>query len=347
MENHLNNDSCLNCGNTLAAKENYCPECGQENKDQKVPIGVFLEELFSSLFSFDGKFLQTLTAFFFKPGKLTIAFNNGQRKKYTHPIRLYLIFSLFYFFMIGFLIPKDMFDRILNSDIGLIFTEFHEKGVEKILESDPNEEARLQQAGEIKEEIPVEHPLNSTNISDSIDKSHSWKELRFLSIDPTVNENQFSQALENSPYSFDLDLTMEKKRAFIANSNLFVSQVAKNLPLMMLILLPVFALFVHLLFAKREVYYIENLILGFHLHAFAYALYGIVILLSFFGGIQSSWLVIGAFVLVTTYAYIALLKIYRQHWFKTLIKFWFLGGFYLFVLAMGVALDLYLSLILL
>jgi len=80
---------------------------------------------------------------------------------------------------------------------------------------------------------------------------------------------------------------------------------------------------------------------------FAYALYGIVIILSFFAGFQSSWLVIGTFALVTTYAYIAILIIFRQHWFKTLIKFWFLGGIYLFVLSMGVAVDFYLSLILL
>jgi len=190
----------------------------------------------------------------------------------------------------------------------------------------------------------VEH---SNKISDSTKKSNSWKELRFLSIDPAVNEEEFSQALVNSPYFFDLDLTVEKKRAFIANSNLFVTQVAKNLPVMMLILLPVFAFFVHLLFAKRSVFYLENLILGFHLHAFAYALYGIVILLSFFDGFTSAWFVIGAFVLVTTYAYLSLIKIYQQHWFKTLIKFWVLGGLYLFVLAFGMAAELYLSLILL
>lgn len=339
------NDCCLNCSYTLALKEKYCPECGQENKDQKVPIGVFLEELFSSLYSFDGKFLQTLAAFFFNPGKLTIAFNSGQRKKYTHPIRLYLIFSLFYFFIIGFLIPKDMFDRILNSDLGLIFNELRENGNEKPIEPIQKEEIQPQEKDEIGKEIAAEYSVNPNNISDSINKIHSWKELRVLSIDPAVNEKQFSQALENSPYSFDLDLTMEKKRAFIAHSNLFVSQVAKNLPLMMLVLLPVFALFVHVLFAKREVYYIENLILGFHLHAFAYALYGIVILLSFFGGFTSLWLVNGAFILVTTYAYVALLRIYRQHWFKTLAKFWILGGLYLIVLGMGVSVDLYFSLI--
>jgi hypothetical protein len=340
VENHQKNEICLNCGYSLPANENYCPVCGQENKDQKVPIGVFFEELVSSLFSLDGKFLQTLTAFFFYPGKLTKAFNAGQRKKYTHPIRLYLIFSLFYFFMIGFLIPTDMFDRILNSDLGLIFNEIEEHGLDRISNSDQIENDSV-------EEMSIEYPENSDNISDSANRTNSWKDLRFLSIDPSVNEETFSEALSNSPYSFDLDLTLEKKRAFIAHSNLFVSQAAKNLPLMMLILLPVFALLVHILFWNRAIYYIENLILGFHLHAFAYALYGIVIILSFFAGFQSSWLVIGTFALVTTYAYIAILIIFRQHWFKTLIKFWFLGGIYLFVLSMGVAVDFYLSLILL
>ncbi|MDN3689907.1 DUF3667 domain-containing protein [Cyclobacterium jeungdonense] len=328
--------------------ENFCPNCGQENKDQKVPVGVFIEELLTSLFSFDGRFLQTLTAFFFKPGKLTQSFNEGQRKKYTHPIRLYLVFSLFYFFMMGFLIPKDFFDRILNAGQPTNMATYQEIIDKESGEPVPVDSAAIKKALRKVDEIQSENFSNVSPANRGTNTpNHSWKALRFLSIDPEISAEEFGRALDSSSYAFDIGLPVQKKRDLVAHSNLFLIQVAKNLPLMMLFLLPVFAFFIHLLYANRSVFYIENLILGFHLHAFAYAIYGIVILLTFFGGIQSSWLILGAFVLVTTYAYLSFLKIYRHHWFKTLIKFWILGGLYLAVLLSGMAAELYLSLLLL
>lgn len=334
-------DRCLNCGRNLPDIENFCSNCGQENKDQKVPVGVFFEELITSLFSFDGKFFRTLGVFLFKPGTLTRSFNSGQRKKYTHPIRLYLIFSLFYFFIIGYIIPKDMVDRVLTSREISAAEEIQEEIQDKISESERKELKQLQQA--VIKEIPNTSPDSSNSITNTL----SWKDLRFLSIDPEISEEAFTDTLEKSAYAFDLGLSAEKRRAFIANSNLFVSQSIKNLPLMMLVLLPVFALFVHALYSKRQHFYIENLILGFHLHAFAYALYGLVILLNLTFSLQNNWLSEMAFVLVTTYAYVAILRIFKQHWFRTLIKFWALGIGYFLVLLAGIGLELYFSLLML
>lgn len=44
------------------------------------------------LFKFDTTFFRTITPFLFKPGFLTIEFNEGRRKKYVKPIRLYLFY---------------------------------------------------------------------------------------------------------------------------------------------------------------------------------------------------------------------------------------------------------------
>lgn len=303
---------------------------------------MLLEELLTSFFSYDGRFFRTLAAFLFNPGVLTRSFNSGQRKKYTHPIRLYLIFSLFYFFIIGFLIPKDMVDRLLNFQEVSVIGDEQPETQDQIPESTKE---KIEHA--ISLEMLSDSPDGANSGSDSTPKKLSWKELRFLSIDPAVNDEQFSRTLKNSQYAFDLGLSSEKRRAFIAHSNLFLSQAVKNLPLMMLILLPVFALIVHLLYSKRQHFYIENLILGFHLHAFAYAVYGLVILLSLVFRIQNNWLAQIAFVLVTTYAYLSILRLFNQHWFRTLIKFWVLGFCYLLVLIGGFVLELYLSLILL
>lgn len=109
-------DHCLNCGESLLKEENYCPACGQENKDQRVSIGLFLSDFFSNYINFDSTFFRTLPLLLLRPGKLTKEFNDGRRRKFIHPIRLYLIFSLFYFFIFGLIIPKNLLDLYLNND---------------------------------------------------------------------------------------------------------------------------------------------------------------------------------------------------------------------------------------
>ena len=192
MKHQRKLDHCLNCGNALPTSENYCPECGQENKDQKVPLAIFLEELLTSLFSFDGKFLQTLTAFFFQPGKLTQSFNKGQRKNFTHPIRLYLVFSLFYFFMIGFLVPKDFFDRLLNAGHATLSAVQQERSPEQHEEPDPETRERIEEALKKAEPIsPVGISILQNSAKGAQSPTYTWKTLRFLSFDPAVSLERF------------------------------------------------------------------------------------------------------------------------------------------------------------
>lgn len=83
-----------------------------------------MEEFISSLFNFETVFFRTIPAFLFSPGKLTIEFNEGKRRKYINPIRLYLIASLFYFFVIALVVPNDIVDRIISGDISKEFIVF-------------------------------------------------------------------------------------------------------------------------------------------------------------------------------------------------------------------------------
>lgn len=337
-------DHCLNCYEELTVEDNFCPNCGQENRDQKVSIPNFVNDFITNFLSFDSSLYRTLPAFLFKPGKLTMEFNEGKRKKYLHPIRLYLIFSLFYFFVISLVIPTNFLDRIMASDIGSIIDD-DESEVQAKLESLSAEDRKTVDSIFQKASFTTVAPIPRDTIPA---QRNNWKKIKAMAQDDDLTNDEFTIALNNTSWDLDfLNISIEKKRRFIANSNLYINNSARNLPIMMFLLLPFFALILHLLYIRHSNYYVEHLIHSLNLHSFAYLIYGIGILLIHFE-IGDPWTVIWvSFLLVTLYAFLSIKKIQSGGWFKTLFKFSILGFIYLNILSMGLFFELYVSLLLL
>ena len=93
--------ACLNCGHPFTGHENFCPECGQENKGNKISFKNFVGELFSGFFNFDAKFWTTLIPLLTKPGKVSRDYIEGKRQLYTNPFRFYLTVSIVFFLLVG------------------------------------------------------------------------------------------------------------------------------------------------------------------------------------------------------------------------------------------------------
>jgi len=91
---------CPNCGTPLKPEDNFCPHCGQENHDLKVPFSHLVLEVFESVFHFETKFFNTIKVIFTRPGRITRDFWEGKRARYMHPFRLY-VFVSFLFFLIA------------------------------------------------------------------------------------------------------------------------------------------------------------------------------------------------------------------------------------------------------
>ena len=87
---------CPNCGETEVGK--YCPACGQSNKDFNKPIKEIVGDLFDSI-NLDIRLLNSLIPFFTKPGFLAEEYFKGRRKKYVPPMRMYMFFSIVFFFL--------------------------------------------------------------------------------------------------------------------------------------------------------------------------------------------------------------------------------------------------------
>jgi hypothetical protein len=100
-ENHVKLKICSNCGYEFKDANNYCPDCGQKNHDLKVPLKHLFGEVVESTFHLDSKTLRTIKMLIFKPGYLSTEFNAGRRANYVMPVRLYVMVSFIFFFLLG------------------------------------------------------------------------------------------------------------------------------------------------------------------------------------------------------------------------------------------------------
>ncbi len=64
-----------------------------------------IRELLTELFDFDGRMLVSLRLLLTRPGFLSYEYINGRRVSYTSPIRMYLVISLVFFFVLPLILP--------------------------------------------------------------------------------------------------------------------------------------------------------------------------------------------------------------------------------------------------
>jgi uncharacterized protein DUF3667 len=106
---------CPNCENEFSASNNYCPYCGQVNKPQRLGFKFIITDLLSANFNLDSKIVITLKLLILSPAGLTREFFLGRRTKYLSPIRLYLLISFIYFFVLS-LDPEDSNNLVKTND---------------------------------------------------------------------------------------------------------------------------------------------------------------------------------------------------------------------------------------
>jgi hypothetical protein len=99
---------CANCGIAMGEGINFCPNCGQQNHDLRLPIGHVLEEVAEGIWHFDGKFWGTALALASRPGKLTLDFLEGRRVRYVPPIRLYVFVAFVFFYLVNTYTSKQI-----------------------------------------------------------------------------------------------------------------------------------------------------------------------------------------------------------------------------------------------
>jgi hypothetical protein len=346
---------CLNCGEEFDESFNYCSNCGQENNHNRVSFGTLVLDFLNNYFSFDSKFSLSLLPFFFQPGYLTKKFGEGKRASFVNPIRLYLVISLVFFFVFS----------MISSDIVQDSVQTFDETTEALSEQLPDsskvllDEVLAGNLSNIESDSVytlLANPQDSTeNYTFSIQKPDSANEFiteenfaiyMQLRQNYDVSVDQILDSLNtDSLTSFQYNLTKKIIRLDRAENQVVISQMLKNLPLMMIFILPIFAFLLMLFYMRRNQYYITHLIHALHLHSFAYVIYGFAFVAAMY------WLPVGAggwaifisVILVSTHSYLSFLKVYGQGWFKTLVKFNLIGFLYIWLLLFGLVTEMFFS----
>src|SRR6266480_2697543 len=91
---------CENCGTQL--RGHWCAQCGQPAIDYRRSFRYVIADLLDEFLNWDSKFFATIGLLIVRPWKLTNQFLAGHRVRYVHPLRLYLLASILFFFAVNY-----------------------------------------------------------------------------------------------------------------------------------------------------------------------------------------------------------------------------------------------------
>jgi len=363
MRRRRKTNACLNCSYPLDSDiYNYCPSCGQENTTTNVPIGSVIGDFLNNTMALDSRFTRSVVPFFIKPGLLTNMFNEGKRAAYSQPMRMYLVISLFYFTAVG--LAGGKLAEEANTTPAVVYKSddspnaFNlEKGGLNLSLTLPD--SLVKEGFLLTAEDSVDLGLKKAH-GDSLPEKIGSK--NFLGLDKAQSDT-YDRLIDDKKItdeqlmdSLALDGMSTTKRFVVrqfvkaqrSDGGSIVNVIVKNLPLLMFIMLPIFAFILWLMYVRRKILYIQHLIHAFHLHSFAYFVYGVAILLILWVENETvqDWAFSGSFLLVSVYAYVSFLRVYRQSKRKTFFKFMLVGWLYSTCLLLGFVLEAFVSFLL-
>ncbi len=316
--------NCLNCGTEVP--ERYCTHCGQENAVPHETFTHLVKHFVADIFHYDSQFLTTLKYLLFKPGFLSREYMAGKRVRYVNPIKLYVFISFVFFF--------GLFSLQHNNE---------EEPGEAIT---TNAMARENEGDSVKTAVAALEEALST------DSSSSGKKRERISTNinhyETVEEFDAKQQLLPDSLRFHgaekiiYRRIISIRQKYGTNATKAIIEIFKhNVPKLMFILLPIFALFMTWMYRGRKWLYADHAIFAIHLHTFAFiiGLAGLILEAVFHNDV---FMTIGWW-LIFIYLVLALWNNYGQSFRKSLLKGILLGIAYLFTA--GIVFAVYIVLI--
>jgi hypothetical protein len=320
---------CENCGAQLTGR--WCAQCGQAAVDYRRSFRHVIVDVLDSFLNWDSKFVATIGLLIAKPWRLTNEFVAGKRVRYLHPLRLYLLASILFFFAVNYWTKSIHVDpsRLSPEDRAEIETDLK------------------------KEDLP---PELRTRIEDALRRaspppSEETKQPEQATPQPKENDRplvQFSPD-KNPSTPFEKWIEARAKEKFGEHGTkfgLFLRTLLSNLPYMMLCCIPLFAFVLKILYLRRRILYIDHLIYALHIHTFAYVGIMLIVLatmaLNRIAPNQGGWIAI----LWLTFAaqiFLSIRRVYRQSWFVSIFKFFFGGFAYLVVLSVALSVTFFIT----
>jgi hypothetical protein len=333
--------NCENCGAQLQG--HWCAKCGQAAIDYRRSFRHVITDLLDEFLNWDSKFFATIGLLVVRPWKLTNQFLEGHRVRYVHPLRLYLLASILFFFAVNY------GARGLHFDPGKLNPKDRAELETDLKKEDLPPAAREKLEGFLREPSPSPASSPQTTAPSPSPAPKNDKQTQEFG---KVGERPFvvfDQAKSTTPFERWIEArAKEKMGEHGTKMGLFIGTLFSNLPYMMLCCIPLFAFVLKILYLRRHIFYIDHLIYALHIHTFAYT--GIMLIVFATIGLNrvvpgpiAGWIIALLWIAFLVQIFLSIRRVYRQGWFISIFKFLFGGFVYLMVLVLALAATFFLT----
>lgn len=369
--------NCLNCNAVVDGR--FCSICGQENVEPAESAWHLVTHFFNDITHFDGKFFSSLNLLLFRPGYLSEQYRLGRRMSYLNPIRMYVFTSFIFFLIFFSIFHFDDLDVGKNYTSGtrwmvesLDSTNLQQladgldgskrmtrketkRYLDSLEEADPASFRRITSAAIDRMDAAsfqkfiqkfdgsqgwtraeAKQRLDSTIVfQSSMSEYHSRAAYDSLLRSGKVNDGWFMQYFTHRKIAIDKKYKGDGSKL----SRDLIASFTHSFPQMLFVSLPLFALFLKLLYQRhKNYYYVSHAIFSLHLYIFTF-----IVLLTIIGLTQLirvthwEWInyVTGIlYFIIFVYEYKAMRNFYLQGRGKTFLKWLLLNLALLFAVTL-------------
>lgn len=304
-------------------------------------------EFFETVFNLDNRLFRTLAALAV-PGRLTNNFLGGKQKPYFHPLRLFFIsgvlmvgaYSFFLTQSIGDSLDKDTESKRASAyevRYGERYEERLRVAIDSVQLSYPSREVAvatdsLFQLLALKTKTSDSTTIGYLRYEGSFafsPETLGFRREELMLLTPT--ELLDLKGIEGFFNRFQLQQIIRLNRMELNVVTTLMGQTIWGL----LLLVPLSAGLLKLLYIRRKRKYIEHFVFSLNVHAFLF-------LTQFLGALEfiafgTPVLCILSGIATVGYFLLALKRVYRQSWWKTLIKAWLMANGYLMLIPIAAA----------
>lgn len=342
--------TCPNCDHQHSINDQYCPQCGQESKLKKVSIWTLVSNFFTEFFSIENRLIETLWKLLF-PGKLTTLYFEGKRKPYFSPIKCFLLTSILFVAVLATSISRsEIYKNIEKQSDAFVYKSMERDTYHKIDTFLIQEKKSTPVDSNVIENLRATYHkefLSSTNESDTIQIGRSaWINILGVEIDVYDFQNMDDDEFDEKYFkdkSFRQKLIVKQILKIAGHGGNFLRHLVGQIGLTIIFTIPVFSLFLWLIYIRRKRFYVEHLVFNFHFHAFLFLLLTTDILARYIIG--NSWISALTISIFLIYLFVAIRRYYQQSNFKTITKLLLGSFFYGFTLLISILVMFLLSLV--
>jgi len=374
---------CQNCGEALLGE--HCYACGQPTKGLVRHFSSIVGDFLDSVFELDSRILRTIGPLLFKPGYLTLEYFAGRRVRYVSPVRLFVFLSIVAFFAAQLRFDIDKDDGFIVSDQdGQASSEI--AGLQRattVAEVERLRDEAIAQITEARAEVAgvpgagVAMDVAEKGIAAEArrrieDIRRAEAEGKPVDVPPPVEEATMS--FNGEPWDAEKNPLKAEWLGDAANAwlngqagkakenferiqkdpNLLKDAFLSTVPTTLIVLLPLFALLLKVMYLFKRRLYMEHLIVALNSHAFLCGMLLLVIsvdaLAEWTAGLAwlatpLGWLETLLVLWMPLYLLLMQKRVYRQGWIMTLLKYWLLGTCYVVLVSIGASVSLLVSLV--